>query len=435
MNDQPGPPNGPGIARTGMAPGRVHVSAERIARRIDHLADLTDPERPYTRRAFSTHYGQAREWLTNEFQSSGLEVRLDAGGNLYGVRPGTDPSTSAWMLGSHIDTVPSGGRFDGVAGVVCAMEVADALAEAGVRLRHPLCVIDFLSEEPSDYGPSCVGSRAWAGTLTDAMLATTDASGETLAEAIARTGGDPDAIRRGPAAALDAAGYLELHIEQGRRLEQAEAPVGLVDGIVAVHRYAWRVSGEAAHAGTTRMAERRDALVGAAAVVAQAYERARAAEAANGSFVATIGRLSVTPNGINVVPGSVDLVLEIRALDEALLVTWYADLERDVRRDLERSGLTLATREVSTAPAMRSDGRLIDALRRSASAAGHEAPRLTSGAGHDAMQVARRAPVAMLFVPSRGGVSHTPNEATDLDDLVIGASVLEGAILDLDANA
>ena len=435
MSDDAGRAGRPAGARDGSdGPAvRLEVSRDRIERRLGALARFTDPARPYTRRAFTPSYAEARAWLADEMRSSGLAVATDAGANLIGVRAGDDPDAPAWMLGSHIDTVPSGGRFDGVAGVVCALEVADALAAAGVRLRRSLCVVDFLSEEPSDYGPSCIGSRAWAGTLSEAMLASTAPSGETLADAIARVGGDPDAIRRGPVADRDLAGFLELHIEQGRRLEAAGSPIGLVDGIVAVHRYAWTIEGEAAHAGTTTMTERRDALVGAAHVVARVHERARI-EDESGPFVATIGRLDVTPNGINVVPGGVELMIETRALNEARLARWYAELERDVRPELERSGLGLATRTVSTAAAARSDATLLAALRSAATAAGLEPPSLVSGAGHDAMQVAQRAPMAMVFVPSRDGVSHAPHEWTDAADLAVATEIMARALLRLDAD-
>jgi N-carbamoyl-L-amino-acid hydrolase len=410
----------------------VSAHADRIGRRIETLAGFTEPDRPYTRRAFTPPYERARTWLSDEMRSAGLEVRLDAGANLLAVRAGATPDAAAWMLGSHIDTVPAGGRFDGVAGVVCALEVADMLREAGASLHRPLCVVDFLSEEPSEYGPSCIGSRAWAGTLSEAMLTAAGPNGEALEAAIVRMGGDPAAIRRGPVADLDVAGFLELHIEQGRRLEAANRPVGLVDGIVAVQRHRWRIVGEAAHAGTTPMTERRDALVGAAELVATVHERALD-EAASHPFVATVGRLEVVPNGINVVPGAVELVLETRALDEARLTAWYAEVEAEARQATERRGLDLETHRISTAPAVRSDPRLLDALRASARSLGHEPPTLVSGAGHDAMQVASRAPAAMLFVPSVAGVSHAPHEATATRDLAVGAEVLAGAILRLDA--
>lgn len=412
----------------------VKARAERVERRIETLAGFTEPDRPYTRRAFTPLYEEARAWLAEEMRAAGLTVRHDAGANLLGVRSGARREAPAWMLGSHIDTVPSGGRFDGVAGVVCALEVADILHEADVALGRPLCVVDFLSEEPSDYGPSCIGSRAWAGTLSESMLAATSPTGETLETAIVRMAGDPSTIRSGPVADLEVAGFLELHVEQGRRLERSRQPVGVVDGIVAVRRYAWRISGEAAHAGTTSMDERRDALVGAAQLVCAVDEQARA-EAAAHAFVATIGRLQVHPNGINVVPGSVELILETRALDEARLVDWYDRVEAEARRVTERRGVSLETRCVSTAPAVTSDPRLLDALRASATSLGLEPPTLVSGAGHDAMQVGSRVPAAMLFVPSVDGVSHAPHEATDLDDLVTGAEVLAGAIVRLDAES
>src|SRR5690606_14233533 len=215
------------------APGaaRLRVDGARIMRRIAALARLTEPDRPYTRRAFTDLYLEGREWLEGEFRQAGLDPRLDAGANLVGERPGRRPGLGALTLGSHTDTVPGGGRFDGIGGVVCALEVAQVLNESGVRLEHPLRVVDFLSEEPSDYGASCVGSRAMVGTLTPAMLAKANAEGAPLADAIARMGGRPAELTRPLVAPGEVAAFLELHIEQGPVLESRGLPIGVVGGI------------------------------------------------------------------------------------------------------------------------------------------------------------------------------------------------------------
>jgi len=362
------------------------VDEARIRRRIERLAALTEREQPYTRRAFTDLYRQARAWLADEFRSAGLEPEVDDGGNLVGRRPGRREGAPALAAGSHIDTVAGGGRFDGIAGVVVALEAAQVLLENGIELDHPLFVYDFLSEEPSDYGASCVGSSALVGTLTPAMLAAEAPSGESLAAAVERMGGDPRALGAPLPDAGRIAGFLELHIEQGPVLERERVAVGVVDGIVAIHRMALTLRGKAGHAGTTPMTLRRDALVGASAVVQDVWERARA-QGEDGGFVATIGRLEVVPNGANVVPGEVRMALEARSLDEAEVAAFLeATLERARPRAAEL-GLELDAEVVSTAPAVRSDPRLLAALEASCEGRGLSYRRMSSGAGHDAMPV------------------------------------------------
>src|SRR5690625_3510572 len=208
----------------------MQVNGERIMARISRLAQFTKADRPYTRRAFTDLYLQARNWLRGEFETAGLTPRLDEGANLFGERAGRESGLGALLLGSHIDTVAGGGRFDGIAGVITALEVAQVLHENGVRLRYDLGIVDFLSEEPSDYGASCVGSRALVGTLSEAMLARSNPAGETLAAAITRMGGAPERLTGPLAEAGSIRAYLELHIEQGPVLEQAGAPLGIEIG-------------------------------------------------------------------------------------------------------------------------------------------------------------------------------------------------------------
>ena len=407
------------------------VDAGRVARRIERLAAFTEPDRPYTRRAFTELHDRARAWLREEFEAAGLEVGLDAGGNLVGRRPGRRAGASALAAGSHIDTVVGGGRYDGIAGVVAALEAAQVLHESGVHLEHALHVYDFLSEEPSDYGASCIGSRALVGTLTPAMLSAAEPGGELLEAALRRAGGEPEALSGPLPDASRLAAFLELHIEQGPVLEREDVPIGVVEGIVAIHRLVVVVRGRAGHAGTTPMALRRDALVGASEIVRDVWERARAREG-EGGFVATVGRLQVLPNGANVVPGEVRLVMEARSLEEAAVVAFLEETRERAAAAAEALGLTLEAEVASTAAAVRSDPRLVAALEAAADGRGVAHRRLSSGAGHDAMQLARVAPVAMLFVPCRDGLSHHPDEHAEVGDVAAGAAVMLDALQRLD---
>lgn len=410
----------------------VSVDEARIRTRIERLAAFTEPDRPYTRRAFTDLYLRARAWLADEFRDAGLEPAVDAGGNLVGRRAGRRADAKVLALGSHIDTVAGGGRFDGVAGVVAALEAVQVLHERGIELAHPLAVYDFLSEEPSDYGASCVGSSALVGALTPSLLTGTEPHGETLAGAIARIGGDPGALGAALPDAGKMAAFLELHIEQGPVLEREGVAIGVVEGIVAIQRMDVTVRGKAGHAGTTPMALRHDALVGAAALVQDVWERARERAAADGRFVATVGRLQVIPNGANVVPGEVRLVLEARSPDAAEVEGFLYETRQRAGARAAALGLELEAVVTSTAPAVRSDPRLVAALESACDGRGLGYRRLSSGAGHDAMEVAHACPVAMLFVPCAGGLSHHPDERADTSDIAAGAAVLLDALRQLD---
>jgi len=414
-----------------MPNGPLEIDVERVARRIERLAGFTDPERPYTRRAFGERYLAARAWLEREMESAGLRASVDAAGNLVGRRPGPHPDAAVLAAGSHTDTVVDGGRYDGVAGVIAALEAAQVLNEAGVALAHELAVYDFVAEEPSDYGAACVGSSGLVGSLESAALVASDATGETLAEALARVGGRPEALTGPLPEARRLAAYLELHIEQGPVLERQAVPIGVVEGIVAIQRMDVTLTGRAGHAGTTPMALRRDALVGAAEIVQDVWRRARERGGVEG-FVATIGRLEVLPNGANVVPGEARLVLEARSLDASAVADFLAETRSRAQASAAALGLELDARVTSRAPAARSDPRLVAALEAACEAHGARHLRLSSGAGHDAMEVARVAPMAMLFVPCREGLSHHPDEHAEVADIALGAAVMLDALRRLD---
>ena len=408
----------------------LHVRGERIQRRIDELAALVDPASPpYTRRSFTDTYARGRAWLREELLTAGLDAHLDPAANLVGVRQGGDPDLAAIVIGSHIDTVVGGGRFDGIAGVVIALEIADVLADHGRTLRHPLHVVDFLAEEPSVYGVACVGSRAFAGLLTADHLNQRGPDGETLAEGMARMGAIVDTLRGPLAGATDVAAFLELHIEQGRRLERSRCVIGIVSGVVGIRRYRLTITGQANHAGTTAMADRRDALVAASRVITDVHDRARSHLA---PLVATIGRIDVSPNSPNVIAGTATLILETRAPDEPAVEAFVAGALEAAERSVAGSGCQLQVSEISHQAPVPFDVRIQAAIAAAASRRGHPAEPLFSGAGHDAAQLTQLWPAGMLFVPSRDGVSHHADEWTEPEHLVAGAETMLDAVLELD---
>lgn len=415
-----------------MASARPHVDQRRLWDDVMALAEITDPDLPYTRRSFSPRFLDGRDWLRRRFHEAGLVVRLDCAANLIGRLDGSEGGAPAIMLGSHSDTVPSGGRFDGIAGVIAALEVVRAIRNADYRPRHPIEIVDFLAEEPSEYGVSCVGSRAMAGALEEAALARTDGQGETLAAGIRRVGGDPDRIAE--ARRSGAAAYLELHIEQGAALQSRGIDLGIVTSIVGITRIEIVLRGAADHAGTTPQDRRRDAALAAAELMLFVDARARElAGSGRGHFVATTGVLEVRPNAANVVPGEARMVLDIRAEDPALIAAFTAALDAESQAVASRTGVDRCRFALlSSAPPTPCDATLREVLTRAAAVAGHSTMQLASGAGHDAAFVARFAPSAMLFVPCRDGKSHAPEEWAEPEALAAGAATLYQAVRILD---
>lgn len=410
------------------------IDAHRLWADIMALAEITEPDRPWTRRSFTPRFMAGREWLRRRMEADGLEVRIDAAGNLIGRREGKSPGAPAILVGSHTDSVPSGGRFDGIAGVVTGLEIARALADSGKTLDHPLEVVDFLAEEPSEFGLSCIGSRGMAGALSEEMLGLTRPDGLRLDRAIRAVGGDPDRL----CAPLreDVAAYFELHIEQATQLERAGLSVGVVTSIASVIRVAIGYQGVAAHAGATPMSERSDALAPAAECVGLARRFAKeTALRSNAHFVATVGMLEVHPNAANIVPGASRLVVDIRAGDPDDADRFIDSLDAASAAAADAHSVTRSEFSViSRSDPAACDPELRERLERAAREAGFGTLSLGSGAGHDAMFVSRLAPMAMVFIPCAGGRSHCPEEWAEAADIAAGATTILGALRSFDAE-
>lgn len=403
----------------------LDASIKDIETDLDALAQITDPERPWTRRAFSLRFDEGRDYLRRRFLDAGLNVATDAGGNLIGRREGTEPQAGTIMLGSHSDTVPDGGRFDGVAGVVVALEVARILSRRGVALRHNLAVVDFLAEEVSIFGVSCIGSRAMAGVLPQDWLRRIS-DGRDLATAIRDVGGKPESLEAPLADDLKA--FLELHIEQGPVLEREKIALGVVTTIVGINRVEIEVKGRPDHAGTTPMGLRADALVAAARIVSEIERYATELSGGPGHFTATVGEFEISPNAANVVPGRVRMLVDIRAEraeDKEAFVSWLTGLDADGENTIE-------ARLISANPGVQMDDGLQEMLAKAADGLDTPYRKMVSGAGHDAAFMTRLCPSAMLFVPCRDGRSHCPEEWADAADLALAAEVLANTIMELD---
>jgi beta-ureidopropionase / N-carbamoyl-L-amino-acid hydrolase len=402
----------------------------RIQSDIEKLAELTDPEKPgWTRRPFTPWYYQGREWLKNQMLAIGMEVKIDAASNLIGRIPGTNPELPPIMIGSHTDTVTGGGRFDGIIGVIGGLEIARMLKETGTTLQHPLEIVDFTAEEPSEFGISTIGSRGMVDNLPKEMLERRDPSGLALRVGIRDAGGYPDEISNLARRLGDVALYLEMHIEQGPLLEQSKNKLGVVTGIVGIHRYRVIVEGKPNHAGTTPMDMRFDAFTGAAQIALELESLCQ--KKYKEPVVGTVGKLNVEPNASNVIPGKVIFDLEVRSLDTGNLEQIIKEFEEESTKIVKSRGLTVhfdclsKSEPILVAPHIQSV--LEVACKETASTL-----FMPSGAGHDANQLAKIAPIGMIFVPSKDGRSHCPEEWTSYEDVALGVEAITRALLVFD---
>ena len=412
----------------GLMVDHLPIDTAQLLDDLDTLATFTEPGTDgWTRRAFSRAFVAGRAWLAEQMRAVGLAVDVDAAGNLIGRRAGA-AALPALMIGSHTDTVPGAGRFDGMLGVLAGIAVARALEAAGRHLRHPLDIVDFLAEEPTPFGLSCIGSMALTGHLDITSIERRDLAGRTLADALVAVGGRPSELATAVRRPNEIAAYLELHIEQGRVLEAAGAPLGAVRGIVGIRRAALRLAGRPDHAGTTPMALRHDALAAAAEVVLAAERAACATPDA----VATVGALRVTPNQENVVPGVVDLAVEMRSLDWPTVERLWASVEAAARSAGAARDVTVSVAQLDDVAPMHTPDWLVRLIGDICGAVAPGAPTLASGAGHDASWMGRIAPSGMIFVRSRDGRSHCPEEYSAPQDIAAGVTALAQTLLALD---
>lgn len=408
--------------------GQQHpeVNADRLEHTLQQLAAHgRDADGQPNRVAYSDGDIAGRAYAVALMQEAGLSVRTDAAGNIIGTRPGTQAGLKPLAMGSHIDMVPHGGNYDGCVGSLSAIEVARTLHENNIQLRHPLEVYIFTDEEGS-----LTGSRAMVGKLTPGALAVTNSTGYTVGQGIQRLGGDTLALKTAAREKGSLAAFLELHIEQGAILDQENLQIGVVEGIVGLKWWDVTFRGRANHAGTTPMRMRQDALLAAARFIQAVNEEALNRE---GTQVATVGRIKALPGAPNVIPGEVVLSLEIRDLSEAVITEMYDKIRARAEAIAAGSGISVSFEHLDTTakPAL-TDARIQALVEAEAEARGYSSKRMQSGAGHDTQDMALIAPAGMLFVPSRGGISHAPDEYTAPEDMARGANVLLGTLLRLD---
>jgi allantoate deiminase len=384
--------------------------ARTVLERCDLLAGCSEEPDRLTRRFATPALDEARGLVDGWMRHAGLDPRRDALGNLFGRRRGG--GERALMLGSHIDTVRDAGRYDGPLGVLVAIACAERLRNTD--LPFALEVAAFADEEGVRYGTGYLGSSVPAGRFDPRWLGRVDADGVKLADAVRGWGGRPEEIAGGRLRPEELLGYAEVHIEQGPVLDDRGLPVGVVTGIAGQTRARVTFTGLAGHAGTTPMEDRRDALAAAAEWIAAVESEARGAAE---DLVATVGEIAAEPGAPNVIPGRVTASLDVRHADDAVREQAVAALREHAARIAAARGLDIAWDEIQSVAAVPCSTELTEHLAAAATDGGYEAPRLASGAGHDAAMMATIAPVAMLFVRCAGGVSHHPSESVDAGDV------------------
>ncbi len=407
----------------------IRANAERMQQRIEALAAFgANPEGGVSRVAFSEADLAGRAYIRDLMRQAGLSVRMDTAGNIIGRREGSEPDLPVIMFGSHIDSVPGGGNYDGDVGVIGAIEVAQLLQDNAIRTRHPLEVVSFTDEEGG-----LVGSRAMTGTISDAALQIVSHSGMTIGDGIRAVGGDPNRLDLAERSSGELKAFIELHIEQGAILHEEDIDIGVVEGIVGIRWWDVTIDGFANHAGTTPMNRRWDAMVTAAEYILAVN---RVATSMPGQQVATVGRLRAEPGAPNVIPGQVVLSLEIRDLSAAKIQSVFDEIRRQGERIANTRFTPIRYEELDVAaPPAPTDEQMRRIIAASAEGLDLSFKFMPSGAGHDAQDMAHIAPTGMIFVPSVKGISHSPKEFTSAHDMANGASVLLKTVLEIDGGA
>lgn len=408
---------------------QLMINAERLWDRLMQLGKIGRQEvgGGVKRLSFTAEERAAKDLVAGFMREVGLTVREDEAGNLIGRKEGRNPAAPVVLVGSHIDSVPHGGDFDGPLGVLAGVEALQTMQEQGIETDHPIEVIAFTDEEGTRFGFGMIGSRAIAGRLKPEDLQARDKDGITIAEAMRQSGLDPAQIGNAVRKPGSVKAYLELHIEQGKVLESRELAVGVVSGIAGPIWVKFTLEGEAGHAGTTPMTIRRDALAAAAEIMLCIEREA----SRTGSTVGTIGKLQAFPGGVNVIPGRVEFTLDLRDVDEAVRDEVEERIMRDASVICERRGIRLQVENMQRVAPVRCSREVQEAIQAACEAEGLPVFTLPSGAGHDGMQLVDLCPVGMMFARSKDGISHNPAEYTSKEDCAKSADVLYRTILTL----
>jgi allantoate deiminase len=380
-----------------------------------------------TRLSFSREERQAKDLVMTFMREAELSIREDEAGNVIGRKEGRIKDAPVILIGSHLDSVPNGGKFDCPLGVIAGIEVLQTMNEQGIVTENPIEVIAFTDEEGTRFGFGMIGSRAIAGTLTPEELEHTDDNGISIAKAMKEAGFDPNNISNAAKEKGSVKAYLELHIEQGKVLENENLSVGIVSGIAGPLWTKWTLRGEAAHAGSTPMHIRKDPLVAAAKIIEIMEDEVKKYKNA----VGTVGKISVKPGGVNVIPGQVEFTLDLRDIDENVRNEIEQNIAAKAKKICQDRGIKLVIEDLQRVPPAPCSTEIQEIMRNSCEELGIDTMTLPSGAGHDGMQLIDLCPIGMIFVRSKNGISHNPEEWSSKEDCTKGTQVLYHSVLKL----
>ncbi|MEB1808515.1 MAG: Zn-dependent hydrolase [Bacillaceae bacterium] len=401
----------------------LKVNQQRMLQRIEGLSQIGKTKQGgVTRKALTAEDQAGLELVKKWMEEAGLTVRTDHAGNVIGRKEGTDPKAPAVIIGSHIDTVPNGGNFDGTIGVIGGIEIATIIQEENLQLPHPLEVISFSDEEGTRFQGGLFGSRAMVGAATEKDLQAKDESGLTRAEALKKIKLKPHLLATVKRTPEQVKVFLEMHIEQGPYLESVNKPIGIVTGIAGPSWLTIKIQGQSGHAGTVPMTLRNDPMGGATEII-QAIETI-ATKDPSAATVATVGKIQAFPNGTNVIPEFVEFTLDLRDIDLQRRNDALYEVKEKVRTICEKRGLTYDITEHLIQDPIQCADHIIEVMRKAGETLGVEGPLMISGAGHDAMIMSEITDIGLIFVRCKDGISHNPNEWADIEDIEIGTSLL-----------
>ena len=402
------------------------IQKERLQKDFDAMAQFTGLGEGINRLAFTDADWEGRQYIIDCMNDAGLDVEIDGFGNIIGYKIGTNPDLPVVMVGSHTDSVPNGGNYDGVAGVLSAIEVVRSIIDDSFEHEHTIAVVDFMCEESSRFGAATLGSKAMRGKLTlNDLHRLVDKQGISLYDSLKDRKLYPDAIES-MAYNRPVKAFIEMHIEQGKVLEHEQKQIGIVSGIAAPERFYVTIRGNADHSGATPMNLRHDALCGASKIILGIEEVTSMQE--EPPVVGTVGIAEVVPGAMNVIPGSVKLGVDIRSISKVARDSVVFLIKELIDVIAEKRGLSYTIEHISKESPVSMHSSMIEEIKRAAKSLNIEYITMPSGAGHDAMHWTDVAPTGMIFIPCRDGISHNPAEFAAMDDIVAGAEVLENVI-------
>ena len=399
------------------------IQKERLQKDFDAMAQLTGLGEGVNRPAFTDADWEGRQYIIDCMNDAGLDVEIDGFGNVIGYKVGTNPDLPVVMIGSHTDSVPNGGNYDGVVGVLSAIEAVRSMIDDGFEQEHTIAVVDFMCEESSRFGAATLGSKAMRGKLTlNDLHRLVDTQGITLYDVLKGRNLNPDAIES-MAYNRPVKAFIEIHIEQGKVLEHEQKQIGIVSGIAGPERFYVTIRGNADHSGATPMNLRHDALCGASKIILGIEEIASMQE--EPPVVGTVGVVEVVPGAMNVIPGAVKLGVDIRSISKVARDSVVTLIKEFIDVIAEKRGLSYTIEPVAQDHPVVMNPAMIREIEEAVQSVGVDYMTMPSGAGHDAMHWADVVPTGMIFIPCREGISHNPAEFADMDDIVTGAKILD----------